>query len=135
MLRIAARMMVFVAGVVAVAGIASGLSAQDKGPSIKQVMKAMNGPKGFVAKTVAAGKSGDWDMAAKYGAKAAECSAALGKNTPKKGDAASWEMLSKKYAEVGADIESAAKAKDLDKLQAAAKTFGSACKTCHSAHK
>jgi|YNPBryunderm2012_1023409.scaffolds.fasta_scaffold34446_1 cytochrome c556 len=135
MLRIAARMMVFMAGVVAVAGIASGLSAQDKGPSIKQIMKAMNGPKGFVAKTVDAGKAGNWDEAAKYGSKAAECAAALGKNTPKKGDAASWEMLTKKYAQVGADIEAAAKAKDLDKLQDAAKTFGAACKNCHSMHK
>lgn len=135
MMRNAARAMVFVAGVVAVATLAGPATAQKSGPTTKQVMKAMNGPKGFVGATVAAGRAGDWDKAAELGAKAAKCAAALGKNAPKKGDAASWEALTKKYAEVGAEVEAAAKAKDLKALQAAAKTFGGACKGCHSVHK
>ncbi|MCZ2340432.1 MAG: hypothetical protein LC104_01390 [Bacteroidales bacterium] len=135
MMRNAARAMVFAAGVLAVAALTSPATAQKAGPTTKQVMKAMNGPKGFVGATVAAAKGGDWDKAAQLGAKAAQCAAALGKNAPKKGDAASWEIQTKKYAEVGAEIEAAAKAKDLTALQAAAKTFGGACKGCHSVHK
>ena len=54
---------------------------------------------------------------------------------PNKGDEASWKALTDKYAMVGKDIEAAAKAKDLEKLEASAKTFSTACKACHSVHK
>lgn len=134
MMRNAARAMVFAAGIVAVTTLAGTVIAAE-GPTTKQVMKAMNGPKGFVGATAAAAKAGDWDKAAELGAKAAKCAAALGHNKPKKGDAASWEALTKKYAEVGAEVEAAAKAKDANALQAAVKTFGGACKACHSVHK
>lgn len=135
MMRNAARMGVFAACAFAVAAVSGGLTAADKATSVKEVMKAMNGKGGYVAKTVAAGKAGEWDKAAELGSQAAVYAAAICDLKPNKGDDGSWTKLTDKYKMVGADIESAAKAKDLKKLEASAKAFGGACKSCHSAHK
>jgi cytochrome c556 len=108
---------------------------KDKVTDVSTIMKKVNGKKGLTAKVSDAAKGGMWEDAQKAGKELKEMSAALGKNDPHKGDKASWEKLTKKYAEDGAAISEAADKKDADAVAKAAKTFGGACKTCHDAHK
>ncbi|MGL4420095.1 MAG: cytochrome C [Gemmataceae bacterium] len=133
----------FLALTAAVVGVSVGSSsAQDKKkddkkktPSIKAVMKAMNGEKGLVAKANKASAEEKWEDAVKYGKDAKEFGEALGKNKAKKGDAESWEKLTKEYAEVATAIAEGAEKKDADAVKKAAEKFKKACSTCHDAHK
>lgn len=121
---------------VALAASLAVVQADDKkAPTTKEIMKKLPGKEGLVAKAAALGKEEKWDEAAKLSADIKEHGAALGKNKPKKGDADSWEKLTKKYADTTAAIDTAIAKKDAKALTDGVKAFGGMCKSCHDAHK
>jgi len=126
--------MVFAAMVAIVVGLGT-LVAQDKNPTTKEIMKKVAGKEGLCAKCNMAAKGGQWENAQKLGTQLKECGAALAKAPCPKGDAKSWEKLTKQYAEQTVAISKAADAKDAKSFEASIKTFTSSCKACHDAHK
>lgn len=120
---------------VAVLVLTTSGTAQDKGPTAKDVMKAVAGKTGLCAKCVAAGKEGNWDEAQKLARALNECGTAMTKCPCPRGDAASWAKLSKEFGANTAAIQKAADSKDKDAFEKAVKTFTSACSTCHAGHK
>lgn len=123
---------------IAAFAVSIGAMAQDKKektPTIKEIMKKVPGKEGLVAKTNAAAKGEKWDDAKKIGSELKVYGEALGKNKPKKGDAASWETHAKGFKEVMTEIADAAEKKDKDGVAAGAKKFGGMCADCHKVHK
>jgi cytochrome c556 len=121
-------------------GFTMSSSAQDKKdekkvPSVKEVMKKVNGKMGLCAKCGELSKGEKWEDALKTAKELNEYGEAMGKNKPKKGEAESWEKLTKTYAEQTGAILKAIEAKDSAKTKEAIGTFTKACKTCHDAHK
>lgn len=124
------------AAVAMAALVLTGLgTAQDKGPAAKDVMKAIAGKTGLCAKCNAAGKAGNWEDAQKLAKQLNECGVAFTKSPCPRGDAKSWEMLTKAFSENTAAINKAAEAKDSEGFAKAIKTFVGACEACHTAHK
>ena len=110
-------------------------AAEEKAVTAKQVMKACTGKDGLCAKTVGAGKAGNWEEAQKLGKEFKEYGATLANAKPKKGDAESWKTLTTKFAADSAAVAAAADKKDVKALLAAGGAFGGSCKGCHSVHK
>lgn len=133
MLRKAGMMFAGTLALVAVLG--SAAAQDDKTPSISKIMKTFSGKNGVCAKCAAAGKAANWDDAQKYAKSLTQCGANLGKNKCPRGDADSWEKLTKKFAEQTAAIEKAAAAKDAAALNDAVGAFTKSCGACHSVHK
>lgn len=126
--------MVF-AGMVGLVLAVDAVAADEKVPSIKQVMKTVAGKEGLCAKCGAAGKEMKWEEAQKLAKSLSACCANLPKNKCPKGDAASWEKLSKKYADQAAAVAKAAEDKDAQAYTAALAAFTKSCQECHKAHK
>ena len=125
-------------GTVALIFVLGTAAADEKTPSIKEIMKAVSGTKtekGICDKCSAAGKDAKWDDAQKLAKTLTECCANLPKNKAPRGDADSWEKLTKQYSEQGKAIAKAAEDKDSKALTEAVTTFKGACMTCHMAHK
>jgi cytochrome c556 len=122
-------------GFAAIALCLAAEAADEKVAPIKTVMKTIAGKEGLCAKCGAAGKGEKWEDAQKIAKDMAACAANLPKNKCPKGDAASWEKLSKQFAEQAAAVSKAAEAKDSKEFSAALKAFTGSCKTCHDAHK
>ena len=106
----------------------------DKLPDIEEIMKKGHAKSdGYIDKIKAASKAGKWEDAQKYAKDLAILGDALGKNKPPKGDAKSWETLSKKYA---ANTKAALKATEDKDAKAVTKALsGINCKECHTKHK
>lgn len=107
-------------------------------PSIKQVMVKLNkGPDSSLAKlkTELGASTPDWESIQKSTKDFAVLGAALGKNTPKKGDKASWTKLSDLYSADSKALDDAAKKHDLAAAKAAHKRLAASCKACHGPHK
>ena len=115
-------------------------AADDKVADVSTIMKKNNGGKKSNGKLIdAALKSGDvkWDEVAKLAKDYNKYAADLPKNTPDKGDKASWDKLSKAYADEAKKLDEAAGKKDLDATKAAIATLikPATCKACHDVHK
>lgn len=135
-----------VASLAAVVAIALGMTlvtrswaADDsKVPTTKEIMTKLNkGPdclKAVLAKELR-GDSQDWATIQKQTKDFAEAAAALGKNTPKKGDKDSWEKFTKAYATDAKALASAADKKDLDECKTAQSKLDKSCMSCHQAHR
>jgi len=123
---------------VALVALAGTALAQDKVPTVKEIMARLNKPGGLYPAMSKALKSDsvDWDdirLQAKAFVKMAD---ALGKNAPPVGETASWAKLTKAYAENARALEDAAGKKDRAGASAArARLGGESCKSCHAAHK
>jgi cytochrome c556 len=111
------------------------VGAEEKAPGIKEIMKTVAGKEGLCAKCNAAAKGENWDDAQKLARSLAECGVKLTKTKCPKGDAESWEKLSKKYCADAAAVSKAAEKKDTKEFAAAIGTFTKSCKGCHEAHK
>src|SRR4029453_13487925 len=73
---------------------------KDKLPEIAEIMKKGHAKTdGDIAKIKGAAKEGQGDDAKKYAKDLALLGDALGKNKPPKGEADSWEKLTKQYAD------------------------------------
>ena len=136
MLRKSGLMFVGMVALVIVLGTAT---ADEKTPTIKEIMKAVAGSKtekGICAKCATAGKDMKWEDAQKLAKSLTDCCANLPKNTkPGKGEAESWEKLSKQFAEQSQAVAKAADDKDSKAFDAAIKAFNGSCMGCHMAHK
>jgi hypothetical protein len=117
-------------------GAASPVAAEEKekAPTISEIMlKGHKGTDAYIAKIKAAAKDGKWDDAQEYAKTLAFFGENLGKNKPPKGEAASWEKLTKKYAENTKLVHQGTKDKD---VKAVNKGLGGInCMECHKAHK
>ena len=96
--------------------MARAVAADDpKVPTSKEIMTKLNkGPdclKAVLAKQLKADTQ-DWTLIQKESREFAEATAALGKNTPKKGDKDSWDKLTKAYATDAKALATAAEKKD-----------------------
>jgi hypothetical protein len=111
--------------------------AQEKLPTIKDIMSRLNKPGGLypaISKELKADDT-DWDDVQESTKTFAKLAAALGKNTPPKGDPESWTKLTKEYADNARALDEAAAKKDRTAANAArARLGGDACKSCHKAH-
>lgn len=123
------------AGLAMVAICLSVDAAQDKTPTIKEVMKTVAGKEGLCAKCNAAAKGEKWEDAQKLAKQLTECAAALAKNDCPRGEAESWKKLTKQYAEQAEAVKKAADAKDSKEFGTAIGAFTKSCSACHDAHK
>lgn len=100
---------------------------------VSEVMKKSFGKDGLKAKVTAAVKGEKWDEATSLAKEWVELGAALGMNSPPKGDPASWEKQCKAFATNTKNILKACEEKD---AKAALKAVGAFnCGGCHKAHK
>jgi hypothetical protein len=121
--------------VLAVGATASAEDKKDeKVPTISEIMlKGHKGTDAYIAKIKGAVKDGKWEDAEEYAKTLAVFGENLGKNKPPKGEAASWEKLTKKYAENTKLVHKGTKDKD---AKAVNKGLGGInCMECHKAHK
>jgi cytochrome c556 len=113
-------------------------AADDKVPSVEDIMKMVNKKKGGlhsdVAELLKAG-SPDWatlqDKTKKYAAMADF----LGKNDPPQGDKSSWDKLTKAYAAEAKTLNAAADKKDKAAATAAMGKLQKSCMGCHKLHR
>ncbi|AGA28081.1 cytochrome c [Singulisphaera acidiphila] len=127
------------AGVVLIASVSLLAGADNEAtPSIKQVMVKLNkGPNSPLAKlkTDLSASAPDWESIEKSAKDFVTFGAALTKNSPSKGDKASWTKLSDLYLADSKALDTAAKNHDLAAAKAAHQRLSASCKACHGAHK
>lgn len=113
-------------------------AADDSAPDIETVMKKVNGGKSGLQKSLAGdlkASSVDWDSATKKSKEMFTLISALGKNSPPKGDKASWEKHCKEYTANAKALNEACEKKNKSGADAALGKLGRSCKSCHDAHK
>jgi hypothetical protein len=114
-------------------------TAADKdSPAIKEIMtKAHKGPDSLIGKLGAELKDDDpeWPKVQAQTKELVGLGAALGKNTPPKGDKESWEKLTTAYEDNAKDMDKAAQKKDKATTAADLKNLTNMCMHCHKAHK
>jgi hypothetical protein len=117
-----------------VVSVGGAISADDKLPDIPEIMKKGHAKTdGYIAKIRGAAKNGDWDDANKYAKSLAMLGEALSKNKPPKGEAESWEKLTKKYVGNTKLVLKGTEDKD---VKAVNKGLGGInCGECHKQHK
>lgn len=105
----------------------------EKVTTVKDIMvKGHKGTDALITKIKAEAKDGKWEDAVSHAKALAVFGEHLGKNKPTKGEAASWEKLSKKYAD---STKAALKATEDKDAKAVNKALSINCKECHDAHK
>jgi cytochrome c556 len=129
-------------GVVLVLGmlVGSNMAAarDDKTPSISEIMKKANAPKGSLVSDLRSAlnsSSPNWETIGKESKELVTFAEALTKNEAPKGSKMSWEKLTKAYLKNAKDLASAAESMDLAKAKAAHKAISGSCSACHTAHK
>lgn len=115
-------------------GLGSLTAADEKTPSISEIMKKSFGGKMSLKVKITAGVKGEaWDDVKKLAAEFKTHGEDLAKNKCPKGDAESWKKLTAKFKDATAGVAEAADKKDAKALAA---SFGKVnCKECHDAHK
>lgn len=136
MLRMA--MKAFVVAALVAGGSVFGVGAliADEKPTIDEIMKKNHNKKaGLFPKIADQVKAGKLSEAAPLAKDMAVNAAKLPTVKPEKGDAKSWEKLSKAYAETAKALADACEKKDEAAAKAAAGKLGGSCKACHDAHR
>ena len=116
------------------------VSAQDKKaektPDIKTIMnEGHKGTDSFLVQIGKEAKGGKWEDALMHAKALNVFGEALGKNTPSKGDKASWEKLSKKYSDNTKAVLTAVEKKDATTTATSLKAIQGSCMECHKSHK
>ena len=107
-------------------------------PTIDAIMKKVNGKNGLHRKGLPDALKAtpvDWANVQKQTKEYADLAGALGKNDPPKGDKASWEKLTKSYADSAKELFTAAEKKDKDTITSVQGKIGRTCMNCHKAHR
>jgi cytochrome c556 len=107
-------------------------------PSSSDIMKKSHGKGGLRASLQKGLKANpvDWDKTQKDAKEYADLAAALGKNAPPKGEKASWDKLTKAFADTVKEVSTAADKKDAAATQSAlGKINQQTCQSCHTAHR
>jgi cytochrome c556 len=81
------------------------------------------------------GASPNWDTLAKSGKTFTEMAEALTKAKPEKGEAKSWEKLTKEHADMVKAVNAAVGKKDKEATLAALGKIKDNCETCHEHHR
>jgi len=123
-------------GLLALAVAFTSVQAQDeKGKSIKEIMKEAHGGKGLKSIIQGSAKKKDWDTAGSAAKTWVGLANDLAKGTPPKGEAASWKELTTKYTETIKGVEEAVGKKDAKAVEAKIKEVNTSCMGCHKGHK
>jgi hypothetical protein len=112
--------------------------ADDPVPEIGDIMKKLNNKKAGIhgkLKDLVKEKDPKWEDIAKKSKEYKTLIDALGKNKPPQGDQASWDKLTKAYAESGAKFVTAAEKKDKEAAFKALTTIDQSCAACHKEHR
>jgi cytochrome c556 len=113
-------------------------AADDKVPTIEDIMQAVNKKKGGLHSDVGDAlkmSTVDWDAVQAKTKQYSAMADFLGKNDPPKGAKASWEKLTKLYADDAKALNAAAEKKDKTTASNALKKLGTECMACHKAHR
>jgi hypothetical protein len=120
-------------------GLSLPLAAEpDKAPDIKQIMQRANKPTGiyFNLKKDLEDEEPMWADMREEARELAQLAASLGKQTPPKGDRASWMKLTRAYADDARGLYQAIGRKDRRVARSAiARLGGDTCTRCHKAHR
>lgn len=119
-------------------GLSRIVAADDKVPSIEDIMKKVNKKKGGLHSQVGEAlkaSSVDWDAVQKETKEYSAMADFLGKNDPPKGSKASWDKLSKMYATDAKALNTAADSKDKAAALASWNKLSKECQACHRAHR
>lgn len=127
-------MVVALAAFAVTVGVGSLTAADEKVPTVSEIMKVGHaGGKSLINKVKAAVKGEKWDDA-KVPADALKVFGdALGKSKPEKGTEESWKKLAAKYKDSTAAVAEGVTKKDAAAVTAALGKIN--CKECHDAHK
>src|SRR5262245_32490576 len=137
------RMACVACGLALLAAVALAIlpaAAADKAaPTIKEIMSKLNKPNGLrpnLGQDLMDDEP-NWEEIQNETKHFVELVEALGKNTPPKGDKASWDRLTRAYADKAKAMDAAAKKKDKPGALAAHQKLSSNdfCKQCHDAHR
>ena len=120
-----------VVGMMASYGVA--ISANTADAEISEVMKKSFGKGGYKSSIVSAVKGEKWEDASKLAKEWNDLAPALGKNTPPKGNAKSWEKLCSGFAKATMGVLAGTEKKDAKAVTKAMSTIN--CMNCHKAHK
>jgi hypothetical protein len=122
----------FAVGVTAL--VAADDKKDEKVPSIKDCM-SFQGKDGLAKQVEKAAKADKWEDAQKTSAELAKLGVALGKNTPPKNEDKKddWAKATKKFADMTAAVDTAAKAKKADDVSKAVEALldMKSCGGCH----
>jgi hypothetical protein len=119
-------------------GLNLGGAEPDKAPDIKQIMQRANKPTGiyFNLKKDLEDDDPMWTEMRDEARELAQLIVALGKQTPPKGDKASWTKLTRAYADEAKGLYRAVAKQDRKAARAAvARMGGDNCKSCHQVHR
>jgi cytochrome c556 len=126
------------AAVTAIFAAACAIGAVADASDVKEIMGKANKPTGIYFNLARDLKDDEpaWADVQQQARDLAKLAAALRKATPPKGEKASWDALTKAYADNAVALAAAADKKDKNAAQTAhAKMGGDACMTCHKAHR
>jgi hypothetical protein len=118
--------------------LAAAAAAAPDGPDAKEIMGKANKPTGLYFALARDLKDDEpaWGEVQQQARDLAKLAGFLRKASPPKGEQASWDALTKAYAENAAALAAAADKKDKKAAQTAhARMGGDACMTCHKAHR
>jgi cytochrome c556 len=126
------------AGLALLAAVVVVTAADDKAKTIKEVMQKLH--KKDVGLLFEIGKdlkgdSPDWKEIQEHTKDLAGMSLDLSKNKPPKGEAKSWEDLTKKYVDDAKKLDEAAGKKDKAAASKLVATLSNSCMDCHKAHR
>jgi len=114
------------------------VAAVEDTPTIETVMQKLHKGKAqsqfAKLKKQSEARPPDWEAIQKSTKDFVILGAALEKNDPPRGEKASWKTQADKYFANSKAMDDAASAKDLAGFQAAHKSIGASCKSCHDAH-
>jgi cytochrome c556 len=113
-------------------------AADDKVPTIEDIMKKVNKPRvGLHSDVGNALKAAtvNWDTIQAKTKEYATMADFLGKNDPPKGTKASWEKLTKTYADDAKALNAAAEKMDKATVTSLHKKLSGECMACHKAHR
>ena len=128
----------WIAAIGMVLGLGLALRADDKLPSIEDIMEKAHANKtGLRAKIMDEVKkpSPDWAGVQKNAKEFLSLADALAKHDAPKGDKNNWKKLSKEYAEGIKDMEKSASRKDAKTVTATLQKLNANCTACHDAHR
>ncbi len=127
-----------VAALTVAVSVGSQKDGEEKTPTTKEIMQKVNGKKdapGLCKRCAEAGKAEKWEDAQKTAKELMDLGKVIHKNKPPKGDAESWEKMTKKFAENTKAILEASEKKDVKAHAAAIKAFTDSCMACHMEHR
>lgn len=125
-------------GVLAAFGLTAGLVGAAKVRTAKEIMGVLNKGPASLATSLKKGLQKDapnWTEIQDQSKEYASLAGDLGKVNPPIGEKASWEKLTKEFADTAKTLDTAAQKKDKDAALAAHGKLTKSCTGCHQVHR